>query len=65
MKKFIIILLVLLLVLTCFTGCKSTSPLETTEVTEAPMPENGIVVTLEESVETVEAETAIIEIVNK
>ena len=62
MKKFIIILLVLLLTLCCFTGCKSTSPLETPE---PEVVEDGIVVTVDPMEETAEAEEVIIEIVNK
>lgn len=62
MKNFILVVLVLIIVVFCSTGCKVSQP---TEVTQEPLPTNGIVVTPEEELETVEAEEAIIEIVNK
>ena len=62
MKKIILILLAVVLVLGCFTGCQKLKP---SEPTQEPLPTNGVVVTPEESLETSEAEEAIIEIVNK
>lgn len=63
MKKFIIILLAILLIITCLTGCdKLKKPVEPTEI---PVPTNAIVVTPEPVFETTEAEEAIIEIQNK
>ena len=63
MKKFIIILLVILLVISCLTGCDKLKKMS--EPTEEPVPTNGIVVTPEPEIETVEAEEAIIEIKNE
>ena len=61
MKKFIIVLLMIIFVLSCFTGCKqNTIP----EASQPTLPENGIVVTPDPVEETTEAENAIIEIKN-
>lgn len=59
MKKFIIILLIVLFVVTCFTGCNKLKPVEPTE---EPVPTNAVVVTPEPELETAEAEEVIIEI---
>lgn len=61
MKKFIIILLVIIFVLSCFTGCKQNTIPETVQPT---LPENGVVITPVPAEETTEAENAIIEIKN-
>ena len=63
MKKFILILLAIVLVAVCFTGCKMLNP--TVEPTQEPLPTNGVVVTPEASLETAEAEEVIIEVANK
>lgn len=61
MKKFIIVLLVIIFVLSCFTGCKQNTIPETVQPI---LPENGVVVTPAPVEETIEAEDAIIEIKN-
>lgn len=61
MKKFIIVLLVIIFVLSCFTGCKQNTIPETVQPT---LPENGVVVTPAPIEETTEAEDAIIKIKN-
>ena len=57
MKKFIIVLLVVLFVLTCFSGCDKFK--KSLEQTQEPIPTNGIVVTPEPVFETAEVEEAI------
>ena len=59
MKKFFILVFVLIFALLSFTGCKTSSIVETNET---PMPENGIVVTPDPIEETNEAEQALIEV---
>ena len=58
LKKIIIIILVLIFALTCFSGCKQAFSPEEVETT---LPENGVIVTVDPIEETVEAE----EILNK
>ena len=60
MKKFFVLFLVLVFVLTCFTGCKTTNNIETDETL---LPTNGIVVTVDPIEETNEAEEVLSEVV--
>lgn len=57
MKNFIIVLLVVLFVLTCFSGCDTFK--KSLEPTQEPIPTNGIIVTPEPVFETAEVEEAI------
>ena len=57
MKKFIIVLLIVLFVLTCFSGCDKFK--KSLEPTQESIPTNGIIVTPEPVFETAEAEEAI------
>lgn len=59
MKKFFILFLVLVFTVCCFTGCKTGGAVETNEL---PMPENGIVVTVDPLEETSDAEHVLSEI---
>ena len=60
MKKFFILFLVLIFIIICFTGCKTTANIETSETL---LPENGIVVTPDPLEETNEAEQALNEVI--
>lgn len=60
MKKFFILFLVLVFAIVCFTGCKTTTNVETNETL---MPENGVVVTPDPFEETNEAEQALNEVI--
>lgn len=60
MKKFFILFLVLVFTVCCFTGCKTSSDVETNETL---LPENGIVVTPDPLEETNEAEQALNEVI--
>lgn len=59
MKKFFILFLVLVFAIVCFTGCKTTTNVETNETL---MPENGVVVTPDPFEETNEAEQILSEV---
>ena len=59
MKKFFILFLVLVFAIICFTGCKTTTNVETNETL---MPENGVVVTPDPFEETNEAEKILSEV---
>ena len=59
MKKFFILVFVLIFVLLSFTGCKTTNSIETSETMTL---ENGIVVTVDPVEETTEAENILNEI---
>ena len=59
MKKFFILFLVLVFAIVCFTGCKTTTNVETNETL---MPENGVVVTPDPFEETNEAEQSLSEV---
>lgn len=64
MKKFIIILLVVLLAVSvCLTGCDKLK--NSVDVTEEAIPTNGVVVTADPVLETTEAEEVLTEIGNK
>ena len=63
MKKFILVLFVLIFVLTCFSGCEKMFSSETEEI--PTLPENAIVVTANPIEETAEADQIISEIINK
>ena len=60
MKKFFILFLVFIFTIICFTGCKTTTNIETNETL---FPENGIVVTPDPIEETNEAEQALNEVI--
>ena len=60
MIKFFILFLVLVFAIVCFTGCKTTTNVETNETL---MPENGVVVTPDPFEETNEAEQALNEVI--
>ena len=62
MKKFVIILLVVVFIVTVFTGCDKLKP---SEPTEEPIPTNAVEVTPKPELETAEAEEIIIELQNK
>lgn len=59
MKKFFILVFVLIFALLSFTGCKTTNSIETSETMAL---ENGIVVTVDPVEETTEAENILNEI---
>ena len=60
MKKFFIFFLVFIFTIICFTGCKTTTNIETNETL---LPENGVVVTPDPIEETNEAEQALNEVI--
>ena len=64
MKKFIIVLLVVLLTVSIFlTGCDRLKP--NSDATEEPIPTNGVIVTADPVLETTEAEEILTKIGNK
>ena len=58
MKKFILILLALLMIVVCFTGCKTKAPEAKNKISS----DTNIVVSLEENPETVEVEEITVEV---